>query len=122
MNNGALKIRRGLDGAILLFLMGQYVMKKPPEATSRILALTVELDALGLPFFSRQEAADICGCAIDTIDATLSVSLDRQLLSLRMDTRPSEATPGRSVKLKFYVPCPELQALVKGQWYQKTLR
>lgn len=96
--------------AITQMLMEQQEnVKRPPEKSAALLALTVELYKQNQPFPSRMAAAIKLDCSVFTIDAALSTRMDEGYLQQVVETTTGNVANRHStVRQRFYVPSKEL--------------
>lgn len=95
--------------AICDMLMTNKDVRRPPEVTAALLALTVELHKRNQPFPSRMAAAIKLGCSVFTIDAALSTRMDEGLLTQIVETSTGHvAKRSSTIRQRFYKPSQEL--------------
>lgn len=101
------------------FLLTRYETRKPPVVAARLLAFILELNRRGLAFPTRDAAAEHLCCSKFSVDAALSVALERGLLTIHMETTSSDDITARVgvIRHRYYLPT---EVLLLGAGFTHT--
>jgi hypothetical protein len=101
----------------------QFDPRRPPVVAAPLLALIVELYRKGLPFPTRQEAAELVGGTKNGIDSALSTAMSRGLISCQLRQAPGHVARRESViHHRYYIPNADLLAVVPSKPISHTAR
>lgn len=94
-----------VDALIEMIMTDQQDVRRPPEKSAALLALSVELYKTNRPFPTRMAAALHLECSIFTVDAAISTRINEGYLTQVVETEEGNVSArGSIVRKRYYIP------------------